>query len=597
MKRWFIAFALLLFSPVLFAAADSPLSVNRTNITLTEGGASAIVNVQLTSAPTGQITVTPLFDASQVAVSPATRRLDESNWNTGKNFTFTALDDSLPEAVWHGAIAFHLSVGGETEALISLIVEDNDSGATETATTTFTPTNTLEMSTPTETATSTPSATELPPTATDTTVPTDTSMPTLTATIASGELEVGDYLRVDPNDPRGLVDEDGNPFYPLGFGDCINVPTNDDDYLNEDWGFDGATTGENYEPFPIYWEAAQAAGINTFRVSHSNCSPQIFKITSANIITYNTVNEQRYLTLVRALRARGIRIVFVLFGFQTVPGIGLGGSNDAAAMAAVCTAVTTVVTAFADVVDMWEILNEKTAKDEAWYTQVIDCIYNADPHDHPISTSWEQEDNPLFSFDAPHDYQTEALTLSDNRVWDFRAEFYDTERPLLFGEWGNTTCNWDVASADRLRVHAWMSVFSRVGLIWWNSSFRRGYCPTTTNAANIYYGPDERAALSSAATFAGDLPAGTTILTVASDGAIDAYALDTPDGEAVYVVADEAGIITDGMITLAVDAAGIATWSDPLTGVVIETLSISEGMQAIYVPDFEEDIVLTIEGA
>jgi hypothetical protein len=69
--------------------------------TTAEGGTRNF-NVRLASPPLpGEVfTITPSLDAQstgQITFAPATRQLDGSNWNTGRNFTMTVIDDAITE--------------------------------------------------------------------------------------------------------------------------------------------------------------------------------------------------------------------------------------------------------------------------------------------------------------------------------------------------------------------------------------------------------------------------------------------------------------------------------------------------------------------
>jgi hypothetical protein len=86
--------------------------LNRTNVTLNEmhPGATQIVNVRLNIAPPAYSTVIIYPDAipapADFTVSPASRQLNTSTWNTGRNFTFAVIDDLIdeidPEVISYG---------------------------------------------------------------------------------------------------------------------------------------------------------------------------------------------------------------------------------------------------------------------------------------------------------------------------------------------------------------------------------------------------------------------------------------------------------------------------------------------------------------
>ncbi len=156
--------------------------ISRTSISLSEGGVSVIYNVRLSASPgAGEtVTITPSYDPSQVIISPSSRQLNSSNWNNGRNFTITAVDDTIAEAsplattVGHSGTS---NIGGSPfngitgcAGLLPVSIIDNDSvSPTATSTNTSVP----STNTPTATVTNTP----LPPTVTATATATNTNVP------------------------------------------------------------------------------------------------------------------------------------------------------------------------------------------------------------------------------------------------------------------------------------------------------------------------------------------------------------------------------------------------------------------------------------
>lgn len=168
--------------------------VSRTLINIAEGGSSAVYNVRLSAPPAAgeQVKITPAYDSGQVTVSPVSRTLTAANWNTGRNFSITAVNDLVIEApviatyVTHSATSnlvgspFNGATGCIAHMLIN--VTDNDTAPTDTPTATDTATD-VPTATPTATDTATDTPTETPTdTPTPTATPTDTATATATAT-------------------------------------------------------------------------------------------------------------------------------------------------------------------------------------------------------------------------------------------------------------------------------------------------------------------------------------------------------------------------------------------------------------------------------
>lgn len=99
--------------------------------TTSEGGASYTFNVKMCNSPLpGEtFTLTPIYDTAQLLVTPPFRQLTSSNWNTGRNFTVTAVDDAVVEGdlsypVFVQATSNFARSCADTHTLVTVI--DND---------------------------------------------------------------------------------------------------------------------------------------------------------------------------------------------------------------------------------------------------------------------------------------------------------------------------------------------------------------------------------------------------------------------------------------------------------------------------------------
>jgi len=160
-------------TPTATSAVPRCLIVNRTLIWVNEGEAGAVYNVRLSAppAPGETVTIVPTYDPGQVIVSPASRTLNVSTWNTGRNFTLTAVNDSIVEMPTLTTYVVHSvtstvpgsPLNGITDCLGHIQVNVNDNDVLPTATVTATPTPLIEMVMPTSTPppTEPPSSTEV----------------------------------------------------------------------------------------------------------------------------------------------------------------------------------------------------------------------------------------------------------------------------------------------------------------------------------------------------------------------------------------------------------------------------------------------------
>ncbi len=91
-------------TPRLAGIIVSPMHFN-----ITEGGNSFTFNVKLQYAPQpGEIVVISASssDTSQFTLSPASRQLTLSTWNTGRNFAATAVNDTVTDGLYAGQVTF-----------------------------------------------------------------------------------------------------------------------------------------------------------------------------------------------------------------------------------------------------------------------------------------------------------------------------------------------------------------------------------------------------------------------------------------------------------------------------------------------------------
>lgn len=159
---------------------------SRSGVVLYESlpGLAYAYTVTLNQAPAAgeSVTVIPVYDSSQVSITPASRTLNAATWSTGATFTISVIADAVPEAEAHVTFINHVTnssigspdwTGASGCARIQATIYD--AGVLPTATPTATATEDAGA-TPTPTVESgTPAA----PTATNTV---DPALPTATAT-------------------------------------------------------------------------------------------------------------------------------------------------------------------------------------------------------------------------------------------------------------------------------------------------------------------------------------------------------------------------------------------------------------------------------
>jgi len=412
------------------------------------------------------------------------------------------------------------------------------------------------------------------------------------------------FVRQNPANPMRWVFDNGEPFYPVGLGDCILDRDEDDTPFNE-MGMDGPLrppVGEriteqdrtgNRVDMETYLQTYGAAGFNLFRVSQNNCAFGLFGRISPEGNTYRLREGRWGDELLRMLRENGFRVYMVLFSFS--PPYPNGAENPEE-MAAIHRAVEYIVNRYGAYVDFWELMNESRAPSDAWYRSVVEHIRRIDPYQHPISTSWERPDLPFIDITSPHWYERESALESDLRTVQEIARYTSFGKPIIFGEQGNTGQNWDVTSARRMRIRLWTAFFNEAVFIFWNTSHAMDYLHPS--AANIYLGAEERAYVRVLQDFTQmvDQDAVIQSVRVSHPELARAYALQSPSMAAAYIVAalDQTNPTRDLTITLNVPVTGAAVWITPATGEVIGLETVTAGIQTLVVPDFTIDAALMI---
>ena len=242
-----------------------------------------------------------------------------------------------------------------------------------------------------------------------------------------------------------------------------------------------------------YFGAYSAGGVNLFRWSVDNCSYKLWNTIAEAGNSYLAPEGQAGDTLVRTLRQYNMRAYMTFFG-NAAP---FSSNPTTAQLNAVKRYVKYIVDRYGAYVDFWELMNETTAS-ATWYDQVAQYLRSIDPYQHPISTSWEQPTQARIEINSPHWYQTEPQTEIDlYPAWKF-ADWKSAGKPVIVGEQGNATCNWDATSGERMRIRAWSSFFNEGSLIFWNTGYSKNFC---ANPANIYLGPEERGYLKTLQAF------------------------------------------------------------------------------------------------
>lgn len=296
--------------------------------------------------------------------------------------------------------------------------------------------------------------------------------------------------------------KDGKTIQPIvGMNDCL-VDLNKDgsplnDFFISDEGLKIATTSGDipetlhFNQTPITLEQyldTYKPGFNLFRETISNCSPPLYYGENFLYSRYLAREGSYYDQVSQSLFSKGYSVWFTLFGFS-LPFEGAINYPDE--RVALENYIKYVVARYGAYVDVWEISNEAVASDE--YVQVIaELLKKNDPFHRLVTVSWDKPNLKEISLIAPHWYQNEGDNESDLATINQLKKYQEFQKPVIFGEQGNKTSNWDPTSADRMRVRIWTAFFHQAGMVFWNQSSSKNFYNPTFENSNIYLGNVER---------------------------------------------------------------------------------------------------------
>lgn len=462
--------------------------------------------------------------------------------------------------------------------------------------------------------------------------------------VVKGRVRRKGFLRISPHNPFRFVFDDGSPYFPIGFQDCIfdgnhNGSVLDQMSMEGPFRLDNAAQRPAPPPGALFARGPSMnpqnadvkfgrmarAGFNLWRFSPNNCSIKLFASPQdANRSTLDHVRwEQARMIdeLLQMTRKYGFCNFYGIFGYTPVFN---DRPQDAAGMAKVKRALKYSVDRWGAYVDVWEFLNEQKA-DTAWYAQMIPYLKSIDPYGHPITTSWERPELQGIDINAPHWYGNEDERTSDQVTASRVAEHKRHGKPVVYGEQGNSRGSkdrtaegiggvWDPGSARRMRVRSWTALFCEAALIFWETSYAKD-----GHYMNLWIGPEERQYVRVLQDFAGCLDGQVRPAPVELQGAeaagVRAYGLRSPlaagaylhhhrcaqcqaaehQGRAVHHSWDhDRGVVRGLAVVLDVPQPAKAYWYCPSDGKILGMLDVQPGRQTLAAPPFTVDLALLI---
>ncbi len=329
-------------------------------------------------------------------------------------------------------------------------------------------------------------------------------------------------------------------------------------------------------------------GFNAFRQNVDNCSPPLF-VPENFMSSKFLAQEGKYHDQVsQELFKQNYSIWFTMFSFSLPFGNGLTYPDE---KVAVENYVKYVVARYGAYVDIWEVGNEAVISDE--YAQTVaDMIGKHDPHHRLISVSWEKPEVKGITLIAPHWYETETDQSSDLAALHRIERYQQYPKPVLFGEHGNQTTNWDPTSAQRMRVRIWTTFFNQSALFFWNESEQKGFYNPIFQNSNIYLGDTERQYAQHFLKLTRDLPVDLKPSNNLSNGEIRSYTLSNNKLLLRYFFHPSLSSTTT-TFTNPFPKTVILEWIDPATAEVKKTEKVNVGATSIS-PTFSVDILVRV---
>lgn len=405
------------------------------------------------------------------------------------------------------------------------------------------------------------------------------------------------FLRQHPKDPFRLIYPDGTLFNGLGMEDCV-LDYNGNGTPLDDFGFDGdfrtATYAGSRTTLKTYMTAygATGAGFNLFRWTTDNCSFRLYNTITTTGNTYLVNEGLSGDTLVRSLKENKMRIWLTFFGAPVFANIN--GSTPLEE-AAIKRYIDYVVARYGAYTDIWELFNESSASDY-YYQAIASYIKSIDPYKRLISVSDERPQLPSIDINSPHWYEKEFELESDARAWQMITSRKTYNKPIIFGEQGNSVQCWDPLSALRMRIRSWTSFFAEGILIFWNASWAKDYMHPV--AANIYLGPIERGYIKALNQYSSVADSSVIPFTISpvNDKNVRAYGLggkNTVFGYFHHYSSHDNSVTTS--FNYRMHKPGTIYWINPADNTIISSYKLNYGSQVISSPPFSIDLAMRID--
>ena len=412
------------------------------------------------------------------------------------------------------------------------------------------------------------------------------------------------FIKISGQNPKRLTLNGETVFNGLGIGEeMLDYNANGNPF--DDWALGNSNPiiingpygksffrSDKITDLPIYLSeyGSQGAGFNLYRVSLENVSFSLW--SDRRVHSHLNSLESKYADVfIEALINRNYQVWMTIFGFY----IPFNDSMRPIEKRMIKDYIKYVVARYGAYVSVWEVANEAYVQDEV-VKYVADEMKKIDFQKRPISMSLERSEMPEIDIISPHWYVSEKVEVSDLSVLSIINKYSKVNKPVIFGEQGNSDANWDSTSAIRMRVRSWTAFFNEAILIFWNKSDNKDYLPTRHNNGNMYIGEEERNYMKVLQNFSSGVNITARKISLPTNNvSIRSYGLKS-DKETLgyfYHFSNHAYETTFNL-KFSTPRAGTLSWIDPSSGKVLSSQKLISGSHTISAPVFLVDLALKV---
>ncbi len=332
---------------------------------------------------------------------------------------------------------------------------------------------------------------------------------------------------------------------------------------------------------------------NTFRFGFNNASFSLVQSMSPGYYQYLPFEGRAADALAKSVVSHGLHLWMTMFD-PTVLNDTLWNSSPLYPFLAK-QYIKYIVARYGAYVSVWELTNEMNT-DDAIINVLATYLKSLDYESRPISASFEKPE--LWNIDviSPHWYENAQSGNFDTSLLQqvYNAKYNTFGKPVIFGEIGNKTFNWDPLSATQMRVRAWAAAMNNIGLIFWNMSENKNYVPPTGPGynGNQYIGTEERDSVRALNSFMAGVKINSSVFSFNVDTrSIRSYGIsDDSKIRGYFYRYSDAFDQSPITVSFVVPSSGFLQWYDTKSGNIIKQVRLNKGAVRVLSPPFAVDI-------